>query len=119
MGVTLGKNGQDTIILDSFAGSGTTAQAVLDLNKKDGGNRKFILVECEDYADKITAERVRRVIKGIPKAKDESLKNGLGGSFTYCTLGDEVSEENLLKGKSLPSYEALSKYVFYTATGIP
>ena len=117
LGVTLGKNGQDTIILDSFAGSGTTAQAVLDLNKEDGGNRKFILVECEDYADKITAERVRRVIKGVPKAKDESLKNGLGGSFTYCTLGDEVSEENLLKGKSLPSYEALSKYVFYTATG--
>ena len=108
---------EDTIILDSFAGSGTTAQAVLNLNKEDGGNRKFILVECEDYADKITAGRVRKVIKGVAKAKDESLKNGLGGSFTYCTLGDEVSEENLLKGKSLPSYEALSKYVFYTATG--
>ena len=64
------------IILDSFAGSGTTAHAVLDLNKEDGGNRKFILVECEDYADKITAERVRRVIKGIPKARDEKLKKG-------------------------------------------
>lgn len=56
--------GKDDIILDSFAGSGTTAHAVLDLNKEDGGNRKFILVECEDYADKITAERIRRVIKG-------------------------------------------------------
>ena len=117
MGVTLGKNDQDTITLDSFAGSGTTAQAVLNLNKEDGGNRKFILVECEDYADKITAERVRRFIKGLPKAKEESLKNGLGGSFTYCTLGAELSEENLLKGKSMPSYEALSKYVFHTATG--
>ena len=61
----------NAIVLDSFAGSGTTAQAVLDLNKEDGGNRKFILVECEDYADKITAERVRRIIKGVPKAKDE------------------------------------------------
>ena len=108
---------KDSVILDSFAGSGTTAQAVLNLNKEDGGNRKFILVECEDYADKITAERVRRVIKGVSKAKDENLKKGLGGSFTYCTLGSEISEENLLKGKSLPSYEVLSKYVFYTATG--
>ncbi|KJR43111.1 type III modification methyltransferase [Candidatus Magnetoovum chiemensis] len=53
------------IILDSFAGSGTTAHAVLKLNKEDGGNRKFILIECEDYADNITAERVRRVIAGV------------------------------------------------------
>lgn len=56
---------KDAIILDSFAGSGTTAQVVLELNKEDGGNRKFILVECEDYADNITAEHVRRVIKGV------------------------------------------------------
>ena len=55
---------KNAIILDSFAGSGTTAHAVLALNKEDGGKRKFILVECEDYADKITAERVRRVIRG-------------------------------------------------------
>ena len=65
------------LILDSFAGSGTTAHALLDLNK-DGGNRKFILVECEDYANEITAERVRRVIKGVPDAKDDDLpkRNG-------------------------------------------
>ena len=69
----------------------------LNLNKEDGGNRKFILVECEDYADKITAERVRRVIKGVPKAKEEKLKKGLGGSFTYCTLGKEITEENFNK----------------------
>ncbi len=61
---------KDSIILDSFAGSGTTAHSVLALNKEDGGNRKFILVEMEDYADKITAERVRRVIKGVPSAKN-------------------------------------------------
>ena len=79
--------GPDDIVLDSFAGSGTTAHAVLALNKEDGGNRKFILVECEDYADTITAERVRRVINGVENAKDETLRKGLGGSFTYCTLG--------------------------------
>jgi adenine-specific DNA-methyltransferase len=52
------------LFLDSFAGSGTTAHAVLAANNKDGGDRRFILVECEDYADKLTAERVRRVING-------------------------------------------------------
>ena len=75
---------EEDIILDSFAGSGTTAHAVLALNQEDGGNRKFILVECEDYVDDITAERVRRVINGVENAKDETLRNGLGGSFTYC-----------------------------------
>lgn len=114
--INLGSD-KDDVILDSFAGSGTTAQAVLDLNKEDGSNRKFILVECEDYADKITAERVRRVIKGVPQAKDEKLKKGLGGSFTYCALGDEINAENLLKAKNLPSYEQLARYVYYTATG--
>jgi adenine-specific DNA-methyltransferase len=56
--------GSDSIILDSFAGSGTTAHAVLKANAKDGGNRRFILVEGEDYADTLTAERVRRAIRG-------------------------------------------------------
>lgn len=107
----------DDIILDSFAGSGTTAHAVLDLNKEDGGNRKFILVEMEDYANNITAERVRRVIKGVPNAKDEKLKQGLGGSFTFCKLGDEFNIEKILTGEALPKYEALANYVFYTATG--
>ncbi len=107
----------DGIVLDSFAGSGTTAQAVLALNKEDSGNRKFILVECEDYADTITAERVRRVINGVPTAKDDNLKNGLGGSFTYCTLGDEISPERMLTGENLPDYETLARHLVYTATG--
>ena len=105
------------IILDSFAGSGTTAHAVLALNKEDGGNRKFILMECEDYADTITAERVRRVINGVETAKDETLRNGLGGSFTYCTLGEPIDEEGMLTGEILPAYEALADYIAYTATG--
>ncbi len=108
---------RDSIILDSFAGSGTTAHAVLDLNKEDGGNRKFILVECEDYADKITAERVRRVIKGVKNAKDEKLREGLGGTFSYFELGDPIEMESILEGDKLPSYLDLARYVFYTATG--
>jgi adenine-specific DNA-methyltransferase len=108
---------KDSIILDSFAGSGTTAHAVLALNNEDGGNRRFILVECEDYVDKITAERVRRVIKGVPKAKDENLKKGLGGSLSYFELGPPIEMESILSGDNFPTYKDLARYVFYTATG--
>lgn len=101
------------IVLDSFAGSGTTAHAVLALNKEDSGNRKFILVECEDYADSTTAERVRRVINGVPNASA-----GMGGSFTYCTLGDPIDAEAMLTGEALPDYSALAAYLLYTASGI-
>lgn len=105
------------IILDSFAGSGTTAHAVLELNKEDGGNRKFILVEQEDYANSITAERVRRVIKGVPSAKNETLKKGTGGTFSYFQLGDSIELESILTQNTLPSYVEFARYLFYTATG--
>lgn len=108
---------EDDIILDSFAGSGTTAHAVLALNKEDGGNRKFILIECEDYAESITAKRVRRVINGVENSKDETLKNGLGGSFTYCTLGDPLEIETMLTGGTLPEYEPLAAQLLFAATG--
>ena len=91
---------EDSVVLDSFAGSGTTAHAVLALNKEDGGNRRFILVECEDYADRITAERVRRVINGVSDARDKSLREGLDGSFTYCTLGEPIEMEGMLTGST-------------------
>ena len=163
---------KDSLILDSFAGSGTTAHAVLALNKNDGGSRKFILVETEDYADKLTAERVRRVIHGykfsgtqreelfreplswtklqkaaalvekansieqfegtrfdrvtktiedgalvvIGEKKVAETSEGLGGSFTFATLGPEMSLDKLL-ADGLPTFEALAKYVFFTATG--
>ena len=108
---------ENDIILDSFSGSGTTAHAVLEFNKEDGGNRKFILVEQEDYANSITAERVRRVIKGIPTSKSESLKQGLGGSFSYFELGNAIEMESLLRGENLPSFTEFARYLFYTATG--
>ena len=92
-----------SIILDSFAGSGTTAHAVLALNKEDGGNRRFILCQMpfetkeqeqkkENICGSITAERVRRVIKGVPGAKDEALRAGLGGTFSYFRLGRELEK---------------------------
>ena len=107
----------NAIVLDSFAGSGTTAQAVLDLNRQDGGDRRFILVECEDYADSITAERVRRVISGVPDAKNAELRSGLGGSFTYCTLGEPVTAAGMLTGETLPTYSSLAAWLMNTATG--
>ncbi len=110
--------GPSDIILDSFAGSGTTAHAVLALNKEDGGNRKFILVEMEDYADSITAERVRRVIRGVPDARDKALREGLDGSFTYCELGDPIDVEGMLSGNALPAYEELAAYLLHTASGV-
>lgn len=166
---------ENSIILDSFAGSATTAHAVLAANENDGGNRKFILVEMEDYADHLTAERVRRVITGytftgtqrtellrekltwtkfrqaskllesveaientfgpsydrISKSitdgelivtgekQVEERTEGLGGTFTYCTLGDPIDMDKLLTGESLPPYEALASFLFHTATNNP
>jgi len=107
----------DDIVLDSFAGSGTTAHAVLELNKEDGGNRRFILIEQEDYANSITAERVRRVIKGVETAKNDNLRNGTGGTFTYFELGVAVEMEAILTQDALPSYLEFARYLFYTATG--
>ena len=107
----------DSIILDSFAGSGTTAQAVLAQNAEDGGNRRFILVEQEHYAETLTAERVRRVMAGVPGAKDEALRNGYGGTFAFFRLGEALDDEAMLRGDALPTYRDLARYVFFTATG--
>lgn len=80
--------GDDSIILDSFAGSGTTAHGVLNVNKA-GGNRKFILVELGDYAESTTAERVKRVISGY--SKDEE----------FVLYDEEITEKNLSKGAEI------------------
>ena len=115
--IQLASGDKNFLVLDSFAGSGTTAHAVLELNKEDGGNRKFILVEQEDYANEITAERVRRVIKGVGHSKNANLKEGLGGTFSYFELGPPVEMETILRGENLPSYHEFARYIFYTATG--
>ena len=164
-----------SVVLDSFAGSGPTAHAVLQANQRDGGNRRFILVEMEDYADRLTAERVRRVINGYAfngtqrtelmrekitwsklrncrklteaveaignlhgheydrirrQVKDGELivtgettvaerAEGLGGSFTYCTLGEPVELDRLLTGETLPSWGGLGAALFHMATNRP
>jgi adenine-specific DNA-methyltransferase len=81
----------DAIILDSFAGSGTTAHAVLKLNAQDGGHRRFILVETMDYAETITAERVRRVIRGY--GEGAKAVAGLGGGFDFYRVGERLFDE--------------------------
>ena len=103
------------IILDSFAGSGTTAHAVLNMNKADGGHRKFILVEMMDYADSITAERVKRVIRGYGEGKN--AVEGTGGNFSFYDLG-----EPLLVGDCLNEAVALEKireYIWFMETKQP
>lgn len=106
---------KSSIILDSFAGSGTTAHAVLNLNKQDGGNRKFILVEMEDYAETITAERVRRVINGY--GKDKNAVEGTGGSFSYYELGPELLKDGFIN-EDVPE-QIIREYLFYTETNSP
>lgn len=162
----------DSCILDSFAGTGTTAQAVLESNRTSKGNRRFILVEMEEYADRLSAERIRRVMKGyaftgtqrtellrekitwsrlkradklvqtVQELEDlhgdkyDAIKRnvksgeliltgeksvmerteGLGGSFTYCTLGDPVELDKLLSGETLPPFEGIGAALFHMAT---
>jgi adenine-specific DNA-methyltransferase len=163
----------DSLILDSFAGSGTTGHAVLAANATDRGSRRFILVEGEEYADELTAERVRRAIKGyrfegtqreellrgpvtftslknpeklmkqvegienLEEHRFDSIKKevkdgelvvtgerkvtkkteGLGGEFTYCTLGEPLDLDKILTGKKLPDYESIGAWLYHTATG--
>ena len=107
----------DSIILDSFAGSGTTAHAVLNLNKQDGGNRKFILVELGDYAENITAERVRRVISGYGEGKN--AVEGTGGSFDFYELGDTLFDPKTENLNDNADTEQIRQYVWYSETHAP
>lgn len=112
---------KDSIILDSFAWSGTTAQAVMELNQEDGGNRKFILVQLPEtltektqarlagygYVHEITLDRVRKV-----KERDN-----LDVGMTYYKLGPSIEWRQILEWESLPTWESFAKYVHFLATG--
>ena len=100
---------EDSIILDSFAGSGTTGHAVLKLNQKDGGNRKFILIEMEDYADSITAERIKRAISGYSDIA------GLGGDFGFYELGRPLFNSDTTLNESIDT-EEIRKYIWFMET---
>jgi DNA modification methylase len=101
------------LVLDSFAGSGTTGHAVLKLNKESGGDRRFILVEIESkIAREVTAERVRRVINGY------SDTPGLGGGFRYCELGEPVFDAQQ-KINPKVRFSDLARHVYFVETGEP
>lgn len=113
--LTIAQLDKEAIVLDSFAGSGTTAHAVLDMNKTDGGKRQFILVEMGEYANEVTAERVKRVIQGYGEGK--KAVEGTGGDFSYYELG-----EPLLIGDCLNeavSIEKIREYIWFMETKTP
>jgi adenine-specific DNA-methyltransferase len=110
------------IVLDSFAGTGTTGHAVLDLNKEDGGERKFILIEMDDQiSQQITAERLRRVIEGYECTKSKGSTThveGLGGAFRYCRLGEVLFGETGQISRAV-TYSDLARHIFFVETGEP
>ncbi|WP_255424303.1 DNA methyltransferase [Acidovorax sp. 93] len=111
----MGAFAKDALVLDSFAGSGSTAHALLKLNRSDGGHRRFILCETMDYAQTLTAERVRRVMAGYGDRDKE--KAGLGGGFDFYTVGEPIflPDENL---NETVGTDAIRAYVAYSE-GIP
>ena len=110
--LTISQMEKDAIVLDSFAGSGTTAHAVINMNKADGGHRKFILVEMMDYADSITAERVKRVIRGYGEGKN--AVEGTGGNFSFYDLGEPLLHGDVLNENM--GVEKIREYVYFTDT---
>ena len=114
---------KNSIVLDSFAGSGTTAQAVIEMNASDNGNRKFILIQLPetltakaqaksagyDYVHEITRDRIKKVVS----------RDSLDVGFTYYKLGPSIDGKSILEGKELPTWDNFAKYVHYLATGNP
>jgi site-specific DNA-methyltransferase (adenine-specific)/adenine-specific DNA-methyltransferase len=108
---------KDSLILDSFAGSGTTAHAVLKQNAEDGGNRRFILVEMdENIAENVTRERVNRVAEGYTNAKGQAVA-GLGGGFQFCRLSAEPLFDAEGQIRRDVSFAQLAEFVWFAETG--
>ncbi len=116
----------DDLVLDFFAGSGTTAHAVMKLNAEDGGNRRFILVSSTEATDNepdknlcrdVCAERVKRVMQGYTNKKEEAVA-GLGGNFAYLrtnrlpaeTLFSSIQHEAIWTALQLIHAESLSPF---------
>ena len=108
---------KDSLILDSFAGSGTTAHAVLKQNAEDGGNRRFILVEMDEgIARDVTAERVKRVAQGYTNAKGQQVE-GLGGGFQFCKLGKPLFDARGHISNEV-RFAELARFVWFVETGM-
>ena len=109
--------GDGDLVLDSFGGSGTTANAVLKLNRADGQTRRFILVEMKDaIATDVTAERVKRVITGYTNAKDQAVV-GLGGGFQFCRLSAEPLFAADGQIRHNVKFAQLADFVWFAETG--
>ena len=110
---------KNAVILDSFAGSGTTAHSVIKLNEKDGGNRKFILIEMEDYAENITSERVRKVINGYGESKKvNKFVEGISSSFDFYELGRPIFNDNENLNEEVGE-DKIRNYIYYSETKQP
>jgi site-specific DNA-methyltransferase (adenine-specific)/adenine-specific DNA-methyltransferase len=108
---------KDSLILDSYAGSGTTGHAVMKQNAEDGGNRRFILVEMDDtIARDVTAERVRRVARGYTNAKGQAVE-GLGGGFQFCRLSAEPLFDADGQIRADVRFAQLAEFVWFAETG--
>jgi site-specific DNA-methyltransferase (adenine-specific)/adenine-specific DNA-methyltransferase len=113
---------KSSLILDSFAGSGTTGHATLAVNRHDGGQRKFILVEIEkDIAAGPTADRLRKAVSGFVSQKTLTTQadvEALGGGFRYCTLAQPLFDEqgNICREVT---FADLAAHVYFTETGEP
>lgn len=106
---------QDSIILDSFAGSGTTGHAVMDLNKEDNGNRKFVMIQMTEATK---AEPKKNICKDITKEriKKAIIKYKYQTGFEYMKVGTSIDADSMLDGK-LPTYKQFAKYIYYLCTG--
>lgn len=108
---------KDSIVLDSFAGSGTTGHAVLKQNIEDGGNRRFIQVEMlPEVASTITAGRAKRAITGYTNAKGQTVE-GLGGGFQFCRLSAEPLFDADGQIRSDVKFAQLAEFVWFAETG--
>jgi site-specific DNA-methyltransferase (adenine-specific)/adenine-specific DNA-methyltransferase len=108
----------DSIVLDSFAGSGTTGHAVLKLNSLDNGSRKVVLVELDDsICTNVTRRRLEKVSQGYQSSRGESIAP-LGSGFRYCKLGRTLLDEfGDINGDV--TFTDLARYVYLLETGVP
>lgn len=108
---------KNSIVLDSFAGSGTTGHAVLKQNIEDGGSRRFIQVEMlPEVAGTITAGRAKRAITGYTNAKGQAV-DGLGGGFQFCRLSAEPLFDAEGQIRRDVSFAQLAEFVWFAETG--
>jgi adenine-specific DNA-methyltransferase len=120
----------DDMVLDSFAGSGTTAHAVLDLNAADEQRRRFVLIQLRhdnkeqekvgfNVCEEAAATRVRNLISGYSYKSNGGKKvkvDGLGGAFSYARIGEPLFGEYKNFGEKLPDWATLARYIFCTET---